>query len=367
MRLIVKQILANSDSKKIFLFLCANLMFMFVEMFYGLWTNSLGLISDACHMLFDCTALAIGLYAAVISKWPPTKTFSFGYGRVQVLSGFVNAIFLMFIALFICLESVERFLQPEEIHTERLLLVSVLGLCVNLVGLFAFHTHSHAGHDHGHHQHSHGESASSAGNCDHSHSHDGDQHHHEHEHDHDHDHHHQHGHDCEHSKHESQQQQQQQLHGHAHGDENIMGVYLHVLADTMGSVGVIISSSMVQYLGWTIADPIASLCISVMIFISVIPLLRQSAHTLLQGTPATLDVSELLSKVTQVEGVLGHRDLHAWTHSSGQLVLSLHLQIAARANEQRIRAQVLAIIKERGVSHLTIQLDRDSVSTVTGK
>lgn len=94
-------------------------------------------------MLFDCTALAIGLYAAVISKWDATKVFSYGYGRVQVLSGFVNAVFLMFIAFFVLMESIERFLEPQEIKTERLLLVSTLGLCVNLIGVFAFHSHSH--------------------------------------------------------------------------------------------------------------------------------------------------------------------------------------------------------------------------------
>lgn len=101
-------------------------------------------------MLFDCTALGIGLYAAVISKWDPTKIFSYGFGRVQVLSGFVNAIFLMFIAFFVLMESIERFLEPQEIKTERLLLVSVMGLMVNLVGIYAFHSHSGAhGHSHG--------------------------------------------------------------------------------------------------------------------------------------------------------------------------------------------------------------------------
>ena len=56
-----------------------NLSFMFVELVYGFWTNSLGLISDAFHMLFDCTALGIGLYASVIAKWEPNQVFTYGY------------------------------------------------------------------------------------------------------------------------------------------------------------------------------------------------------------------------------------------------------------------------------------------------
>lgn len=52
--------------------------FTFVELFYGVWTNSLGLISDGFHMLFDSAALVVGLYAAVVSHWKPTRIFSFG-------------------------------------------------------------------------------------------------------------------------------------------------------------------------------------------------------------------------------------------------------------------------------------------------
>lgn len=64
------------------------------------------------------------------------------------------------------------------------------------------------------------------------------------------------------------------------------GVYLHVLADTLGSVGVIISSFLIQQFGWYIADPLCSMCMSVMIFLSVTPLLRHSSSVLLLRTPA---------------------------------------------------------------------------------
>ena len=52
--------------------------FTFVELTYGVWTNSLGLISDGFHMLFDCSALVMGLYAAIMSRWKPTRIFSYG-------------------------------------------------------------------------------------------------------------------------------------------------------------------------------------------------------------------------------------------------------------------------------------------------
>ncbi|XP_038957854.1 proton-coupled zinc antiporter SLC30A5 isoform X1 [Rattus norvegicus] len=74
----LKQILEESDSRQIFYFLCLNLLFTFVELFYGVLTNSLGLISDGFHMLFDCSALVMGLFAALVSRWKATRIFSYG-------------------------------------------------------------------------------------------------------------------------------------------------------------------------------------------------------------------------------------------------------------------------------------------------
>ena len=74
----LRQILEESDSRRIFYFLCVNLAFTFVELIYGAMTNSLGLISDGFHMLFDCSALVMGLYAAVMSRWKATRIFSYG-------------------------------------------------------------------------------------------------------------------------------------------------------------------------------------------------------------------------------------------------------------------------------------------------
>ncbi|XP_020902949.1 zinc transporter 5, partial [Exaiptasia diaphana] len=78
MRSFLRQTLEESESRQIFYFLCLNLFFTGVELAYGVWTNSLGLISDGFHMLFDCTALVLGLCAALMSRWKRTRTFSYG-------------------------------------------------------------------------------------------------------------------------------------------------------------------------------------------------------------------------------------------------------------------------------------------------
>ena len=255
---ILKEILSNSDSRSIFYFLCVNLAFTFIELAYGAWTNSLGLISDGFHMLFDCSALVMGLFAAVISQWKPTRVYSYGFGRVEVLSGFINGLFLVIIALFVFIESLARIFEPPEIgHTDRLLTVSFIGLIVNLFGIFAF---SHAHHHGGAPCPSTVDSSSRSKQP--------------HSHDHSHDHHHGHSHD-EHS-HSSLNTAE---------NDNMRGVYLHVLADTLGSCGVILSSFLIQQFGWFIADPLCSMFIAIMIFLSVIPLLKHAANVLLLRTP----------------------------------------------------------------------------------
>ena len=96
-------------------------------------------------MLFDSTALAIGLWASYVSKFKADEIFTYGYIRTEVLSGFVNAIFLVFVAVSVLMEAFERLVEPPEVHTDHLLLVSTIGFIINLIGLFFFHDFSHGG------------------------------------------------------------------------------------------------------------------------------------------------------------------------------------------------------------------------------
>lgn len=324
----LRHILEESDSRKIFYFLCINMTFTFVELVYGVWTNSLGLISDGFHMLFDCSALVMGLYAAVMTRWKATRIFSFGFDRVEVLSGFVNGLFLIIIALFVFTEAVARMFEPPEIRTERLLAISVLGLLVNLVGIFVFHSHGH------------GQKDNSYGSHGHSHSGPGSSHHHS-----------SHGHHHHHLQHQ-----------HSHLNTNMQGVFLHVLADTMGSVGVIVSSILIENFGWNIADPICSIFIAALILLSVLPLLKETSCILLQRSPMHGDklIKDCLERVLKIEGVISYREPHFWSHTSTKLMGSLHVQVVPEASEQKIIAQVLSIFKDLGTHSLTIQVEKEA-------
>ncbi|KAL8577189.1 hypothetical protein ACOMHN_047957 [Nucella lapillus] len=350
----LKQILEESDSRKIFYFLWINLFFTFVELIYGAWTNSLGLISDGFHMLFDCSALVMGLYAAVMSRWKATRIFSLGYDRVEVLSGFINGLFLIVISVFVFTEALARLLHPPEVKTEKLLTISVLGLVVNLVGILAFqsslsHGHSHGGLSHGHSHGGHSHSQS------HGHSHRGHSQSHGHSHGGESPHGHSQGDSCQSQGHSPPQ-------GHSHHNTNMEGVFLHVVADTLGSVGVIVSTLLIEHFGWNIADPICSLFIATLILLSVVPLLRETAIILLLRTPTDREneLEESFQKILSVEGVVAYRDPHIWAHTSTKVMSTLHVQISSTAIEQRVISQVTSILKEAEITSVVVQVEKES-------
>lgn len=137
------------------------------------------------------------------------------------------------------------------------------------------------------------------------------------------------------------------------------GIFLHVLADTMGSIGVVISTLLIKYKGWLIADPICSVFISVMIVSSVLPLLRNSAEILLQRIPRSheKDLSIALDDVRNIEGVLGVHDIHVWNLTNTDIVGTFHLQVSAEADKSSIRNRASHIFHEAGVQDLTIEVE----------
>lgn len=353
---LTRLIFSDRNSRNLFLFLLLNLSFAFVELMYGIWTNSLGLISDSFHMFFDCTGLLAGLAASVITKWKANDKYSYGYVRAEVLAGFVNSLFLLFIAFFIMSEAVERAIEPPEVKHERLFVVSVLGLLVNLVGIFAFH---HGGHGHSHggggggHGHSHGGGG-------HGHSHGGGGHS-----------------DAQHLL----NNHSHGGHGHSHGGHDhhhggstsvsveptissnnsqiMRGVFLHILADTLGSVGVIISAVLMQLFGWMRADPICSIFIALTIGLSTLSLIRESVMVLMQRQPVALDrvLPQCYQKVTGLAGVYSVQEPHFWTLCSEAYVGAIKLEVSKNVDARYVVQHTRMIFEAIGVRQIYIQLD----------
>lgn len=139
----------------------------------------------------------------------------------------------------------------------------------------------------------------------------------------------------------------------------MQGVFLHILADTMGSVGVILSAILMQQFGWMIADPICSMFIAVLILISVYPLLKEAVSVLMQRVPHSLDVhlQSCFQRVASLDGVYSVQDKHFWTLCSGVYIGNLKLEVARRADVNAILLHTQAIFKQVGVDKLFVQTE----------
>jgi zinc transporter 5/7 len=149
----------------------------------------------------------------------------------------------------------------------------------------------------------------------------------------------------------------------------MVAIYLHILADTLGSVGVIVSSFFVKYYDWTSADAICSIIISVLIVLSVLPLIRSTLDVLNQRTPVFKEtaIRQTLARMTAPEnlggipGVLGYRHAHFWAFSDSETIGTLHVVCAdERVDEQALLARVAELWKDSpaGVANLTVQIEK---------
>jgi len=113
--------------------------FMVVEVVGGILSGSLALLADAGHMLTDTMALALAAAAFQVSKRPADSTLTYGYQRFQILAAFVNGLSLLFIVGWILYEAVSRFIAPQDVMGETMLVVAIAGLVVNIISFAVLH------------------------------------------------------------------------------------------------------------------------------------------------------------------------------------------------------------------------------------
>lgn len=199
------------------------------------------------------------------------------------------------------------------------------------------HDHSHGNHDHGH---SHEYSSSEEHSCNHGH----------------------------HNHHDHAKTLSNHSHahgGHSHENENMRGIFLHVLADTMGSAAVIVSTLLIQYVGWSGWDPLASCVIAVLIFLSSIPLVSSSAKKLLLTVPDDTEyqLRNTLAGVSDLRGVASYTVPRFWmadkVERDGEDVLGVMHIIATRGSDlEDVRERTRAYLSSHRMN-VVLQVDKD--------
>lgn len=186
---------ARRSTRKLLLFLLLSAAFTLVEAALGRASSSLSLVSDACHMLLDCSGLAIGIFGELASSWQPSATFTYGHSRHESLCTFANALLLLLTAATLSEQAVGKLVWGgAPVNTARLLPVAVVGLCVNVLGICLFAEH-----------HMHFGAQPCAGCSD---------------------------------------------EGGRGASPNMAAVLVHIAADALGSLGVIVSSLLIRAFGW---------------------------------------------------------------------------------------------------------------------
>lgn len=139
---------------------------------------------------------------------------------------------------------------------------------------------------------------------------------------------------------------------------NLKGAYFEVLADMLGSIGVIISALIIMFTGWTLADPIVGAAIGLFIVPRTWTLLKGAVNILLEVVPAGFDLQRLENALLGVDGVEGVHDLHVWTITSGIDAMSGHLVVGDNTDEQVVLRTAREQLHEQfGIDHITIQIE----------
>jgi cobalt-zinc-cadmium efflux system protein len=150
------------------------------------------------------------------------------------------------------------------------------------------------------------------------------------------------------------------LQGHSGESLNVSAAMRHVIADLLGSVGVVLAALIILATGWEYADPLISIGIGLLILGSSWGILRDSTRILLEASPADVDVQQVGQAMAAVPGVKEVHDLHVWTITSGFPALAAHVLVDRDTDCHATRRELERLLeRDFGLEHTTLQVDHE--------
>lgn len=257
-----------------------------VEIIGGVVSGSLALLSDAFHNFGDSLSIIMGYVAQVISGRPENSRRTFGYRRAEILSAFLNALFLIIMSVFLIVEAIQRFSHPTHINGKVMLIVAVVGLIANLLSAVL-------------------------------------------------------------------------LHAGSHDSLNIKATYLHVLSDSLSSVGVIIGALVLVYVNVPWLDPLLTIAVALYIAYEASPIIKKTIEILMQSAPQ-LDYAAIEKDILAIDGVEGVHHVHAWLMDEHRIVFSAHINCRDMLISQceHVYRQIEKLLTTKyNISHVTLQAE----------
>jgi cobalt-zinc-cadmium efflux system protein len=148
------------------------------------------------------------------------------------------------------------------------------------------------------------------------------------------------------------------LHPASESSLNMRGAYLHVIGDLLGSVATVTAALLVRFTGWLVADPIASLLMTLLIVRGAWRLVRESVDVLLESTPAHISLGKVRQQLEAIPGIESVHDLHVWAVTSGVVAMSVHAIVREPERHQHVLEHVHDAMRLFGIDHVTVQLER---------
>ncbi len=278
-----------------------NLTIIISEVIFGVISNSFVLIADALHNTGDIISIVITLIALKLGKRPKSFKYTFGFLKAEMMAAFVNTLFLSLTMIYLIVEAIQNFLQPEIIESKYMIIVGIIAIMAN--GLSAFVLKKM------------GETSCSS----HNHSHNN------------------------------------------HEDANIKSAYLHMLADTLISVGVVVAGIVIYYYQIYFLDSILTIIFSIYIIFHSYPLLEKSFLSLLDANLLSITEEELKKIIEEDKRVVQYNDLHIYQPSSTDSFISFHLILDSNGYTLKeceiIAKNIKAQLEKLGFNHILIELD----------
>jgi cobalt-zinc-cadmium efflux system protein len=148
------------------------------------------------------------------------------------------------------------------------------------------------------------------------------------------------------------------LHPASDASLNMRGAYLHVVGDLLGSVATVVAALLVRFTGWVVADPIASILMTLLIVRGAWRLVRDSVDVLLESTPSHIALGTIRKQLEAIPGIESVHDLHVWTVTSGVVAMSVHAIVREPERHQHVLEHVHDAMLLFGIQHVTVQLER---------
>jgi cobalt-zinc-cadmium efflux system protein len=149
-------------------------------------------------------------------------------------------------------------------------------------------------------------------------------------------------------------------------DLNVRGAYLHMAADTLVSVGVLVSGIVISYTGWYVIDPIIGITVAVVILVSTWNLLHESVRLSLDGVPVSINSADIKEIISEIPEVISIHHLHIWAISTTENAMTAHIVIPNLDEMEALKTRIKNKLQEAGISHVTLEFETNEICCEDG-